>query len=237
MAILAVDSVGNVSCISELFNQKWLKCLYRIFMQSFFFAPVNLQIMCIKYIQNQQNRKLWGNDISIFQMFHACEDERLIAEVLIGFVLSCGHKKCISSVLMCSLQRRDNIIRLSADTDTDDQTVLIQNNRIHLHNMTVCNCFDIQSDTHETKLHLLSYETGTASSVNINTRFGNQQICDPCDLRFVQQSVRFIQKFLISIEFRYFKIRNIFFGTWCQVLLILINKFSVSVKSTFLGET
>ena len=44
MAILAVDSVGNVSCISELFNQKWLKCLYRIFMQSFFFAPVNLQI-------------------------------------------------------------------------------------------------------------------------------------------------------------------------------------------------
>ena len=45
MAILAVDSVGNVSCISELFNQKWLKCLYRIFMQSFFFAPVNLQIM------------------------------------------------------------------------------------------------------------------------------------------------------------------------------------------------
>ena len=42
MAILAVDSVGNVSCISELFNQKWLKCLYRIFMQSFFFAPVNL---------------------------------------------------------------------------------------------------------------------------------------------------------------------------------------------------
>lgn len=108
MAILAVDSVGNVSCISELFNQKWLKCLYRIFMQSFFFAPVNLQIMCIKYIQNQQNRKLWGNDISIFQMFHACEDERLIAEVLIGFVLSCGHKKCISSVLMCSL--REEII-------------------------------------------------------------------------------------------------------------------------------
>ncbi len=105
MAILAVDSVGNVSCISELFNQKWLKCLYRIFMQSFFFAPVNLQIVSIKYIQNQQNRKLWGNDISIFQMFHACEDERLIAEVLIGFVLSCGHKKCISSVLMCSLQR------------------------------------------------------------------------------------------------------------------------------------
>lgn len=36
MAILAVDSIGNVSCISELFNQKWLKCLYRIFMQSFF---------------------------------------------------------------------------------------------------------------------------------------------------------------------------------------------------------
>ena len=205
-----------------------LKRLYGVFMQRFFFAPVNLQIVSIKYIQNQQNRKLWGNDISIFQMFHACEDERLIAEVLIGFVLSCGHKKCISSVLMCSLQRRDNIIRLSADTDTDDQTVLIQNNRIHLHNMTVCNCFDIQSDTHETKLHLLSYETGTASSVNINTRFGNQQICDPCDLRFVQQSVRFIQKFLISIKFRYFKIRNIFFGTWCQVLLILINKFSVS---------
>ena len=74
-----------------------MKCLYRIFMQSFFFAPVNLQIMCIKYIQNQQNRKLWGNDISIFQMFHACEDERLIAEVLIGFVLSCGHKKCNKS--------------------------------------------------------------------------------------------------------------------------------------------
>ena len=71
MAILAVDSVGNVSCISGLFNQKWLKCLYRIFMQSFFFAPVNLQIVSIKYIQNQQNRKLWGNDISIFQMFHA----------------------------------------------------------------------------------------------------------------------------------------------------------------------
>ncbi|MFQ7765312.1 MAG: hypothetical protein ACLRH0_13340 [Blautia wexlerae] len=77
--------------------EKWLKCLYRIFMQSFFFAPVNLQIVSIKYIQNQQNRKLWGNDISIFQMFHACEDERLIAEVLIGFVLSCGHKKGIGT--------------------------------------------------------------------------------------------------------------------------------------------
>ena len=177
MAILAVDSVGNVSCISELFNQKWLKCLYRIFMQSFFFAPVNLQIVSIKYIQNQQNRKLWGNDISIFQMFHACEDERFIAEVLIGFVLSCGHKKCISSVLMCSLQRRNNIIRLSADADTDDQTVLIQNNRIHLHNMTVCNCFDIQSDTHETKLHLLSYETG-----NCLFRKHKHEVWKPADL-------------------------------------------------------
>ena len=106
MAILAVDSVGNVSCISELFNQKWLKCLYRIFMQSFFFASVNLQIVRIKYIKNQQNRELWGNDISIFQMFHACEDERLIAEFLIGFVLSCGHKKCISSVLMAGWHLR-----------------------------------------------------------------------------------------------------------------------------------
>lgn len=27
------------------------------------------------------------------------------------------------------------------------------------------------------------------------------------------------EKFLISIKFRYFKIRNIFFGTWCQALL------------------
>ena len=84
MAILAVDSVGNVSCISELFNQKWLKCLYRIFMQSFFFAPVNLQIVSIKYIQNQQNRKLWGNDISIFQMLHAGENQCLITEFLIS---------------------------------------------------------------------------------------------------------------------------------------------------------
>ena len=100
MAILAVDSIGNVSCISELFDQKWLKCLYRIFMQGFFFAPVNLQIVSIKYIQNQQNRELWGNDISIFQMFHACEDERFIAEFLIGFVLSGGHKESVSSSLM-----------------------------------------------------------------------------------------------------------------------------------------
>ena len=58
MAILAVDSVGNVSCISELFNQKWLKCLYRIFMQRFFFASVNLQIMSVKHIQDQQDQKL-----------------------------------------------------------------------------------------------------------------------------------------------------------------------------------
>ena len=53
--------------------------------------------MCIR---DRQNRELWGNDISIFQMFHACEDERFIAEVLIGFVLSCGHKKCISLSLI-----------------------------------------------------------------------------------------------------------------------------------------
>ena len=38
MAILAVDSVRNVSCISELFNQIWLKCLYRIFMQMLLFC-------------------------------------------------------------------------------------------------------------------------------------------------------------------------------------------------------
>ena len=53
MPVLAVDSVRNVSFISELFDQKWLKCLYRIFMQSFFFASVNLQIVRIKYIKNQ----------------------------------------------------------------------------------------------------------------------------------------------------------------------------------------
>ena len=100
MAILAVDSVGNVSCISELFNQKWLKCLYRIFMQSFFFAPVNLKIVCIKYIQNQQNRKLRRNNISIFEMLHTGEDQCFIAKFLIGFVLSGGHKESVSSSLM-----------------------------------------------------------------------------------------------------------------------------------------
>ena len=42
------------------------------------------------------------DSISIFQMFHACEDERFIAEFLIGFVLSCGHKKCISCLLYTS---------------------------------------------------------------------------------------------------------------------------------------
>ena len=86
--------------LDSLFDQKRLKRLYRIFMQRFFFASVNLQIMSVKHIQDQQDRKLWGNDISIFQMFHACEDERLIAEVLIGFVLSGGHKESVSSSLM-----------------------------------------------------------------------------------------------------------------------------------------
>lgn len=39
--------------LDSLFDQKRLKRLYRIFMQRFFFASVNLKIACIKYIQNQ----------------------------------------------------------------------------------------------------------------------------------------------------------------------------------------
>ena len=157
--------------------------------------------MCIKHIQYQQNRELRGNNISIFQMFHTRKDQCLVTELLIGFILSGSHKKSIGSTLVSSFQRRNNIICLSADTDSNDQTTLIQNNRIYLHNMAVCNCFDIQSDTHEAKLHFLRYKSGTASAININARFGNQQICDPRDLCLVQQCIRFIQKFLVSIKF------------------------------------
>ena len=64
MSVLTMDSVGNISYISELFDQKRLKCLYRVFMQCFFFTSVNLQIMRIKYIQNQQDRELRGNNVS-----------------------------------------------------------------------------------------------------------------------------------------------------------------------------
>ena len=88
MSVLTMDSVGNISYISELFDQKRLKCLYRVFMQCFFFTSVNLQIMRIKYIQNQQDRELRGNNVSIFQMFHTCKDQSFIAELLIRFILS-----------------------------------------------------------------------------------------------------------------------------------------------------
>ena len=70
--------------LDSLFDQKRLKRLYRIFMQRFFFASVNLQIMSVKHIQDQQDRKLWGNDISIFQMLHAGENQCLITEFLIS---------------------------------------------------------------------------------------------------------------------------------------------------------
>ena len=42
--------------LDSLFDQKRLKRLYRIFMQRFFFASVNLQIMSVKHIQDQQDR-------------------------------------------------------------------------------------------------------------------------------------------------------------------------------------
>ena len=93
--------------LDSLFDQKRLKRLYRIFMQRFFFASVNLQIMSVKHIQDQQDRKLWGNDISIFQMLHTRKDQCFIAELLIGFVLPCSHKKGIGTSLMSGFQRRN----------------------------------------------------------------------------------------------------------------------------------
>ena len=179
----------------------WLKCLYRIFMQCFFFASVNLQIMSIKYVQNQQNRKLRGNDISIFQMFHTCKDQCLIAEFLIGFILSCSHEKSVSAYLMSCSQGGNDIFCLSTDADSDDQTAFIKNNRVYLHNVAVCNCFDIQTDSHKAQFHFLSHKPGTASSIDIHPWFGNQKSGDMCNLGFIQQGISLIKKFLISIKF------------------------------------
>ncbi len=78
-------------------------------------------------------------------------------------------------------ERRNDLCSFAADTDGNNQAVFSQNNRIHLHHMAVCNCFNIQSDTHETQLHLLCHQPGTASPVHIYSWHGNQKIHDPGD--------------------------------------------------------
>ena len=187
--------------LDSLFDQKRLKRLYRIFMQRFFFASVNLQIMSVKHIQDQQDRKLWGNDISIFQMLHTRKDQCLIAEFLIGFILSCSHEKSMSFPLMSCPQGGNDIFCLSADADSDDQTAFIKNNRVYLHNVAVCNRLNIQPNAHKTQLHFLRDKSGTASSIDIHPWSGHKQFGDTRNLCFVQKRIRLIQKFLISIKF------------------------------------
>lgn len=110
------------------------------------------------------------------------------------------------ALLFRSTKRRNDLCSFAADTDGNNQAVFSQNNRIHLHpHWAVCNCFNIQSDTHETQLHLLCHQPGTASPVHIYSWHGNQKIHDPGDLTVVQKRAALVQKFLVSIEFRILK--------------------------------
>ena len=170
-------------------------------------------------------------------MLHTRKDQCFIAELLIGFVLPCSHKKGIGTSLMSGFQRRNNISRLSADTDSDHQTALIQNHRIYFHNVAVRNRLNIQPNAHKTQLHFLRDKSGTASSIDIHPWSGHKQFGDTRNLCFVQKRIRLIQKFLISIKLRNFEVRNILLCFRSKALLIFINKLPISVKTTFLGKT
>ena len=170
-------------------------------------------------------------------MFFTGEDQGFIAEFLVSFVLSGSHKNSTGALLFRSTKRRNDLCSFAADTDGNNQAVFSQNNRIHLHHVAVCNCFNIQSDTHETQLHLLCHQPGTASPVHIYSWHGNQKIHDPGDLTVVQKRAALVQKFLVSIEFLNIEIRNRFLFIRFQDLLVFIDKFPVSVKAAFLRET